>query len=133
VTGKGWVRMTFSTPCPLFKIIDAFEDDSPVITQKLGGTKMTTKRLVQSMFIILFFLYAIPALAGEVVFYDNNGKLVDKTGYEKVVKERSQKIERIMEEGYGNNAMKLEDPILLRKRRLQQWKEYRETLGKMKS
>jgi hypothetical protein len=94
---------------------------------------MTTKRLVQSMFIILFFLYAIPALAGEVVFYDNNGKLVDKTGYEKVVKERSQKIERIMEEGYGNNAMKLEDPILLRKRRLEQWKEYREALGKMKS
>lgn len=88
---------------------------------------MTAKRLVKTMFIILFLLYAIPALAGDVVFYDNNGKLVDKAGYEKSVKERSQKIERIMQEGYGGNAMKLEDPILLRKRRLEQWKKYRET------
>lgn len=94
---------------------------------------MTTKRLVQSMFIGLFLLYAIPALAGEVAFYDDKGSLVDKTGYEKIVEKRSQKIERIMQEGYGNNAMKLEDPILLRKRRLEQWKKYREALGKMKS
>jgi len=88
---------------------------------------MTTKRLVKFMFIILFLLYAIPALAGDVVFYDNNGKLVDKAGYEKSIKQRSQKIERIMQEGYGDNTMKLEDPILLRKRRLEQWKKYRET------
>ena len=87
---------------------------------------MTTKRLVKFMFIILFLLYAIPALAGDVVFYDNNGKLVDKAGYEKSIKQRSQKIERIMQEGYGDNTMKLEDPILLRKRRLEQWKKYRE-------
>ena len=88
---------------------------------------MTTKRLVKFMFIILFLLYAIPALAGDVVFYDNNGKLVDKAGYEKSIKQRSQKIEKIMQEGYGDNTMKLEDPILLRKRRLEQWKKYRET------
>lgn len=94
---------------------------------------MTTTRLVQSMFIVLLFLYAMPALAGEVVFYDNKGKLIDQTEYKKIVKERSQKIERIMQEGYGNNAMKLEDPILLRKRRLEQWKKYREHLGEMKS
>ena len=88
---------------------------------------MTTKRLVKFMFIILFLLYAIPALAGDVVFYDNNGKLVDKAGYEKSVKQRSQKIDRIMQEGYGDKTMKLEDPILLRKKRLEQWKKYRET------
>jgi len=88
---------------------------------------MTTKRLVKFMFIILFLLYAIPALAGDVVFYDNNGKLVDRAGYEKSIKQRSQKIDRIMQEGYGDKTMKLEDPILLRKKRLEQWKKYRET------
>lgn len=94
---------------------------------------MTKKRLAQSVFIILFLLGAIPALAGDVVFYDNKGKLMDKAEYEKIVKERSQKINRIMLEGYRNNTMKLEDPILLRKKRIEQWKKYREARRKFKT
>jgi hypothetical protein len=104
-----------------------------VTTQKLGGNKMTVKRLAQFMLIIMFLLCSIPALAGEVVFYDKNGKMIDETKYEKIVKERSQEIEKIMQKGFDDGATKLEDPILLRKKRLEQWRKYRESLRKMKT
>ena len=39
---------------------------------------MTKKHLAQSLFIIVFLLFAIPALAGDVVYYDNKGKMIDK-------------------------------------------------------
>ncbi len=94
---------------------------------------MIIKRLAQSMFIVLFLLYALPALAGDVVFYDNKGKLIDKIEYEKIVKKRAQKIDKIMQDGYKDNTMKLEDPVLLRKKRIEQWKKYRETRRKFKA
>ena len=94
---------------------------------------MIKKRLAQSMFIILFLLYALPALAGDIVFYDNKGKLIDKAEYEKIVKERAQKIDKIMQVGYRNDTMKLEDPVLLRKKRIEQWEKYREARRKFKT
>ena len=94
---------------------------------------MTKKRFAQSMFIILFLLFALPALAGDVVYYDNQGKMIDKTAYDKAVEDRAQKIDKIMQDGYRDNTMKLEDPILLRKKRIEQWKKYRESRRKFKA
>lgn len=102
-------------------------------TQNLGGAKMTKKRLAQSVFIILFLLYALPSLAGDVVFYDNKGKLIDKTEYEKIVDKRAQKIDKIMQDGYKDNTMKLEDPVLLRKKRIEQWEKYRKARRKFQT
>ncbi|MBW1694091.1 MAG: hypothetical protein JRJ41_08020 [Deltaproteobacteria bacterium] len=94
---------------------------------------MTKKRLAQSVFIILFLLYALPSLAGDVVFYDNKGKLIDKTEYEKIVDKRAQKIDKIMQDGYKDNTMKLEDPVLLRKKRIEQWEKYRKARRKFQT
>ena len=72
-------------------------------------------------------LYALPSSAADVRFYDQRGKIIEKAEYEKLLNKRAGKIDRIMREGYGVSSMKLQDPILLRKRRMEQWKKYRET------
>ena len=94
---------------------------------------MTKRLLVKSAFIILFLLYALPSSAGDITYYDSRGKSIEKTDYEKIVKNRATKIDRILQEGYGDHTMKLEDPILLRKKRIEQWKMYRKTRGKHKA
>jgi hypothetical protein len=38
-----------------------------------------------------------------------------------------------MQDGYRDNTMKLEDPVLLRKKRVEQWEKYRETRRKLKA
>ena len=94
---------------------------------------MTKTRFAQPMLIILLLLFALPALAGDVVYYDSKGKMLDMTAYEKAVKDRAPKIDKIMQDGYRDNTMKLADPILLRKKRMEQWKKYRESRRKFKA
>ena len=100
---------------------------------KTGGTTMRKKLLVISAFIILFLLYALPSAAENITYYDNKGQSIEKAEYDRIVNNRAPTIDRILKEGYRDHTMKLEDPILLRKKRIEQWKLYRKTRGKPKA
>jgi hypothetical protein len=83
---------------------------------------MKNKRFITSALILLFLSYALPSLAGDVRYYDTKNNTIEKAEYEKIIKKRAVKINRIIKEGYGDSTMTLEDPILLRQRRIEYWK-----------
>ncbi len=84
---------------------------------------MKSKRFITSAFILLFLFYAFPSFAGDVRYYDTKNNTVGKAEYEKIIKKRAVKINRIIKEGYSDSTVTLEDPILLRKRRIEYWKK----------
>ena len=79
------------------------------------------KTLLKSICSLLFLLltFSSPAAAA---YYDQNGVAVDKLQYEKVVRMRQANIDKINTEGYSEEKTTLEDPVLLRNRRIEQWK-----------
>jgi hypothetical protein len=79
------------------------------------------KPLLKSMGVFLFLLltFSPPAAAG---YYDQNGVAVDKAQYENIVETRQANITKINTDGYGQEKATLEDPVLLRKKRIEQWK-----------
>jgi hypothetical protein len=86
---------------------------------------MKYKRLITATFILLFLFYAFPSFAGDVRYYDTKNNTVGKAEYEKIINKRAVKLNRIIKEGYGDVAMTIEDPILLRKRRIEYWEKMR--------
>lgn len=83
---------------------------------------MKNKRFITFALFLLFLFYAFPSLAGDVRYYDTKNNTIEKTEYEKIIKKRAVKINRIIKEGYGDSTMTLEDPIVLRQRRIEYWK-----------
>ena len=85
------------------------------------------KTLLKSIGLLLFLLliFSLPAAAA---YYDQNGVAVDKARYEKIVKTRQSNINKINTEGYSEDKATLEDPVMLRNKRIEQWK----ALQKMK-
>ena len=71
------------------------------------------------LLLFLFLLFSLPATAA---YYDHNGVAVDKDQYEKIVKMRQANTDQINTVGYGEGKSTLEDPVLLRKKRIEQWK-----------
>ncbi len=72
------------------------------------------------LLIIFFGAFCGPAAAN---YYDRNGVNLDKDRYEKVIQMRSPEIEQINKNGYPESSSRLEDPVRLRNRRIEQWKE----------
>ena len=87
---------------------------------------MAYKRFIQSIFIILFSLSVLPSISEAIRYYDPQGKTIEKPQYEKILKNREPAIDQLNKEGYGGKAIKLEDPILLRKKRIEQWEKRRQ-------
>ena len=79
------------------------------------------KTLFKSMGLLLFLLliFSSPAAAA---YYDQNGVEVDKAQYEKVAQMHAANINKINQEGYGESPSRLGDPVLLRNKRIEQWK-----------
>ena len=79
------------------------------------------KTLLKSIGLLLFLLliFSSPAAAA---YYDQNGVEVDKAQYEKVVQMHAANINKINKEGYGESSSRLGDPVLLRNKRIEQWK-----------
>ena len=79
------------------------------------------KTLLKSIGLLLFLLliFSPPAAAA---YYDQNGVEVDKAQYEKIVRMRQADIDKINTKGYNEAKTTLEDPVLLRNRRIEQWK-----------
>ena len=71
------------------------------------------------LLLFLFSLFLSPATAA---YYDQNGVAVDRAQYEKIVKMRQTDMDKIITGGYGEGKATLEDPVLLRKKRIEQWK-----------
>jgi len=69
--------------------------------------------------LFLFLIFSSPAAAA---YYDQNGVEVDKAQYEKIVRMRQANINKINTGGYNENKATLEDPVLLRNKRIEQWK-----------
>ena len=88
---------------------------------------MTRNLFIKSIFIILFTIYVLPSVSGNIRYYDPQGKIIEKVQYEKIVKNRDPKIDQLNKEGYGDKAMKIEDPVLLRKKRIEQWEKRRKS------
>lgn len=79
--------------------------------------KTLLKPIGSLLFLILTF--STPAAAA---YYDQNGVEVDKSQYDKIVKMRQANINKINTDGYSEDKTTLEDPVLLRKKRMEQWK-----------
>lgn len=79
------------------------------------------KTLLKSIGSLLFLLltFSSPVAAA---YYDQNGVEVDKAQYEKIVKMRQANINKINTGGYREDKATLRDPVLLRNKRMEQWK-----------
>lgn len=73
---------------------------------------------------VVFFCQSI-ALAEDAVFFDANGNRIDQKEYQQYVSEREKTMEMTLKDGYGLKADGSKDPIELRKRRIEQWKNMR--------
>jgi len=77
--------------------------------------------LLRSIGLLLLLTLVFSSLAA-AAYYDQNGVAMDKAQYEKIIKMRQANITKINTEGYGEDKATLADPVLLRKKRLEQWK-----------
>ena len=87
------------------------------------------RSILSSSVIIFLFLLLNFSPASGTSFYDANGKKIDEAEYEKIIGARKSNTYRIQKEGYGDNATSLKDPVLLRKKRIEQWKLLRKSKG----
>lgn len=71
---------------------------------------------------LLMFLLLIFSAPAAAAYYDQNGNKVEKDQYEKVIQMRAATVNKINTEGYGEDKTTLEDPVRLRKKRVEQWK-----------
>ena len=81
------------------------------------------------IFFSIFLLLAVLHQPAIVFSADNNfnvdGTAIDKVQYEILVSERDKAVRMELENGYNENAGVWKDPIKLRKKRIEQWKQMR--------
>lgn len=71
---------------------------------------------------LLMFLLLIFSLPAAAAYYDQNGNKVEKDQYVKFIQMRAADINKINTHGYGASSSRLEDPVRLRNKRVEQWK-----------
>jgi len=86
---------------------------------------MINKRLIIFLAVVLILLNGIPVSSETVNYYDLTGKVVSYLQYEKINSMHGAEINRIMKEGYNEKNSVIKDPIVLRKKRIEQWEKYR--------
>ena len=86
---------------------------------------MINKRLIIFLAVVLILLNGIPVSSETVNYYDLTGKAVSYLQYEKINSTHGAEINRIMKEGYNEKDNMIKDPIMLRKKRIEQWEKYR--------
>lgn len=69
---------------------------------------------------LLFILMISPAAA--VTYFKSDGSQIESAEFEKIVKDRQPSIEKISRNGYETQTVGFEDPVLLRQKRIEQWK-----------
>ena len=81
--------------------------------------------IVFSVFLLLAVLHQPAIVFSEDDNFNVDGLAIDKGQYEILVSEREKKIGMALENGYNENAGIWKDPIKLRKKRIEQWKQMR--------
>lgn len=89
---------------------------------------MKKKILINLSAILLFSICTIAPATG-TIYYSYDGKKIDKAEYEKIISKRASDVKAIQIEGYKDNSADLIDPVLLRKKRIEQWKQSRDLSG----
>jgi len=79
------------------------------------------KTLLQSLglLVILHLILTAPAAAA---YYDENGVKIEKDRFKQIVQMRAADINKINKDGYGEPSIRMEDPVRLRNKRIDQWK-----------
>lgn len=78
-----------------------------------------------SVFLLLAVLCQPAVVFSEPSNFDENGLVIDKVKYEIMVSERDKTISMELENGYKEASSAWKDPIKLRMKRVEQWKEMR--------
>jgi len=81
-------------------------------------------RLLLNVFTILFlvFLFLPAGVFGDVVYYDIDGKVIDKAQHELITMDREKTMSMRLKNGYDQTSNAWKDPIKLRKKRIEQWR-----------
>jgi len=77
--------------------------------------------------VIFFALLSFNSTLMAAKYFNSEGKQIDELEYEKAKNTRTPTIQKILADGYGDKDTDFKDPVLLRKKRIEQWKEYRST------
>ncbi|MEN8246328.1 MAG: hypothetical protein ABFS43_15675 [Thermodesulfobacteriota bacterium] len=87
---------------------------------------MQTKKLfIIITFILLVVTFLPTALFSTTVYYDFNGNAIENYRYKQTVVDRDNAIKSELKYGYTSEIKDWKDPIKLRKRRIEQWKDMR--------
>ncbi len=78
-----------------------------------------------SIFLLLTVLYQPAPVFSEANNFDDDGLSIDKVQYEILISERDRNINMELEDGYKKDTGIWKDPIKLRKKRIEQWKQMR--------
>jgi len=82
---------------------------------------MKPKIIINLISVLLLLMWSTsPLFAAN--YYRSDGKKIDNVEYEKIVNQRSSEIRAIQTGVYGGDQADLKDPVLLRKKRINQWK-----------
>ena len=77
------------------------------------------------MIIISVSTFLPTALFSATVYYDYNGNVIEKKIFKRTAVDRDNAIESKLKFGYSSENKDWKDPIKLRKRRIEQWKDMR--------
>jgi len=75
--------------------------------------------------LVFFALLSLGFPAGAVTYFNSKGKQIDAMEYEKANEARASTIKEVLSNGYGDEKTDFKDPVLLRKKRMEQWEAYR--------
>ena len=78
-----------------------------------------------SIFLLLTVLCQPALVFSEANNFNDDGLSIDKVQYEILISERHKNINMELEDGYKEDAGIWKDPIKLRKKRIEQWKQMR--------
>ena len=78
-----------------------------------------------SIFLLLAVLHQPAIVFSADKNFNVNGLAIDKVQYEILVSEREKAVSMKLENGYNEDAGIWKDPIKLRKKRIEQWKQLR--------
>ena len=85
----------------------------------------TTKTSYCIAFILCVIMFSPAILFGSTIYFDSEGNVVDKIQHEQITAEREVTLKQELKFGYPADSTDLKDPIKLRQRRIEQWKNMR--------
>ena len=95
---------------------------------KLKRRSSMKKQFVAGCACLIFFsllLFASSALGA--TYFSKDGRRIDSGQYDQALSAYKPLISKIAEEGYAEVVVGFEDPVVLRKKRIEQWKQWRKS------